>query len=149
MSLADRDLYFVALKVFLEKDRKFLITKDGFGDWDIPGGRIRKEEFDTPYEQIIARLMSKELGNNFSYKLGNPIILMRHERVEEAAGNPTVRIFAVGYQASFEKGEINLASHHTKFLWVDPNNFKAEDYFTNGWLKGVREYLELRKNTKT
>jgi len=30
--------------------------------------------------------------------------------------------------------------------WVDPKNFEPEDYFSGGWLKGVKEYLTLREN---
>lgn len=43
MELDQKDLYFVAVKVFLEKEEKFFIIKDGFGKWDIPGGRIKKQ----------------------------------------------------------------------------------------------------------
>ncbi len=143
--MAEKDQYFVAVKVFLEKDNKFLILKDGFGQWDIPGGRIKKDEFETPLEQIVSRKMSEELGNNFKYTLGEPIVFMRHERVESAPGNPTVRIFAVGYQATFDSGEIAIASHHTEILWADINSFKPEEYFTGGWLRGVNEYLEKKR----
>jgi 8-oxo-dGTP pyrophosphatase MutT (NUDIX family) len=139
-----KDLYFVAVKVFLEKAGKFLIFKDGFDQWDLPGGRIKKDEFDTPLEQILARKISEELGD-IKYTLGKPVVFMRHERVEEAPGNPTVRIFAVGYQAILGEGEVKMPSHHTEMLWVDPNNFKPEDYFTDGWLKGVKEYIVLRE----
>ena len=142
----DKDLYFVAVKVLLEKDDKFLIFKDGFGQWDIPGGRIKKDEFEVPMEQIIARKIVEELGDNFKYTLGKPILFMRHERVENTPGNPTVRIFAVGYQATLDSGEPETRSHHTQMLWADPNNFKPEDYFTGGWLKGVQEYIALKKD---
>ncbi len=147
MQSEPKDLYFIAVKVFLEKDNKFLIFKDGFGQWDIPGGRIKKDEFDTPLEQIVERKMAEELGANFQYKLGKPIVFMRHERTESVEGNPTVRIFAVGYQAKFLGGEIKLASHHTEILWVDIKTGKPEDYFTGGWLRGVQEYLTIRKST--
>src|SRR3989344_1927750 len=30
-----KDTYFVAVKVFLEKDGKLLILRDNFGDWDL------------------------------------------------------------------------------------------------------------------
>ncbi len=142
----DKDLYFVAIKVFLEKDGKFLIFKDGFGQWDIPGGRLKPDEFDVPLEDIIKRKMSEELGENIKYTLGKPIVLMRHERIENTPDNPTVRIFAVGYQATLEEGDPEMNSHHTEIFWADPNNFNPEDYFTGGWLKGVKEYLELKKN---
>lgn len=146
MQSSDKDFYQMAVKVFLEKDGKFLIMKDGFGQWDLPGGRITKKEFETPLEGIVARKMSEELGNDFTYKLGNPIAFMRHERKESTPGNPKVRIFAIGYPAIFQEGAIHLSSHHTEELWVDPNTFHPEDYFTGGWLKGIQEYIALYKS---
>ncbi len=100
-----------------------------------------------PIEHVVDRKMKEELGD-VHYTLGKPVVFMRHERVEQSEGNPTVKIFAVGFQASFEGGEIQLPSHHTEMLWVDPKDFKPEDYFTGGWLKGVREYLEKTKYNK-
>ena len=146
MQANEKDLYFVAVKVFLEKDGKFLILKDGFDEWDIPGGRIKRDEFETPLEKVIVRKISEELGTNITYKLGKPIVFMRHERVEKAPGNPTVRIFAIGYQATLENGEVEMTSHHTDMRWVDIRDFKPEDHFTGGWLKGIQEYLELNRN---
>jgi ADP-ribose pyrophosphatase YjhB (NUDIX family) len=143
MESKEKDLYFIALKVFLERQGKFLILKDGYGEWDIPGGRLTKEEFGTSFEAILSRKMHEELGSSVRYSLGNPVVFMRHERVEVAPGNPTVRIFAVGYQATLEEGEVLLTSHHTEMLWADIHDFKPENYFTGGWLKGVQDYLEL------
>lgn len=81
MNTKEKDSYFVAVKIFLEKDGKFLIMKDNFGDWDLPGGRIKKDEFETSLEDIIARKMNEEVGNDIKYKLGKPVVFMRHERV--------------------------------------------------------------------
>lgn len=143
-----RDMYFVAVKVFLEKDGKLLIFKDNFNDWDLPGGRIKPEEFEKPLEEIIKRKMSQELGNDIEYIVGKPLLFMRHERVENAPGNPTVRIFAIGYPANLLKGEIKLSPRHVEMRWVDPKTFKPEECFTGGWLKGVQEYLSIRNNLK-
>lgn len=141
----DKDTYFVAVKVFLEREGKLLILKDNFGDWDLPGGRIKKDEFETPLDQIIKRKMSEELGDDVRYTIGKPVVFMRHERQEAISGNPTVRIFAVGYSGTLNGGEIKISQRHTEFLWVDPKNFKPENYFKGGWLKGVQEYLALRE----
>ncbi|MFA7216841.1 MAG: NUDIX domain-containing protein [Candidatus Paceibacterota bacterium] len=141
----NKDLYFVAVKVFMEKDGKLLIMKDNFGCWDLPGGRIKLDEFETSLDDIIKRKMKEELGENIEYEIGKPVIFMRHERIESSPGNPTVRIFAVGYEGKLLGGEIKLSERHTEMLWVDPDNFKPEDYFTGGWLKGVKEYLNLKK----
>lgn len=144
MDIDLKDKYFVAVKVFLEKDGKLLILKDNFGDWDLPGGRIKKDEFDIPLDQVIRRKMSEELGDNVKYNIGKPIIFMRHERVEQSEGNPTVRIFAVGYEGVLQDGEIKLSERHPEMLWVNPKDFEPEKYFVRGWLKGVREYLNIR-----
>ena len=144
MDVGQKDTYFVAVKVFLEKDGKLLILKDDFGDWDLPGGRIKKDEFDVPFEQIIRRKMLEELGNEIQYEIGKPLVLMRHQRIEQVPGNPTVRIFAIGYGGVLNKGAIHLSKRHPEMSWVDPRDFKPEKYFKGGWLKGVQEYLNIR-----
>lgn len=144
MDIEEKDLYFVAVKVFLERDGKLFIFKDRYGEWDLPGGRIRKNEFHTPLEEVLQRKISEELGDNIKYAIGKPIVFMRHERREASLGNPLVRIFAIGYLATLLSGEIHLSDQHTEMQWVDPKNFKPEDYFSGGWLEGVKEYLRIR-----
>ena len=42
----EKDLYFVAVKIFILNNKgELLITKDKFGDWDIPGGRGTEDDF--------------------------------------------------------------------------------------------------------
>ncbi len=146
MSIQEKDTYFVAVKVFLEKEGKFLVMKDNFGDWDLPGGRIKKDEFEAPLESIITRKMSQEVGSEVKYEVGKPIVFLRHERIEASPGNPTVRIFAIGYPATWKSGSIKLSERHTEILWADPKTFKPEDYFKGGWLKGVQEYIAIRNS---
>ena len=137
----EKDLYFVAVKLLLRDGDKLLITHDIFGAWDIPGGRIKKEEFDTPLESVIERKVREELGSEVKYELGEPKIFFRHERQEDGLDGQTVRIFAVGYEAKYTGGDIKLGEHHDKMEWVDLKTFKPEDYFTGGWLAGIQEYL--------
>jgi 8-oxo-dGTP pyrophosphatase MutT (NUDIX family) len=137
----DKDLYFVAVKLLLRDDDKLLITHDIFGDWDIPGGRIKKDEFEAPLESVIKRKIKEELGPAVKYKLGQPKVFFRHERKEQRLGE-MVRIFAVGYEAEYLGGEITLGDHHDKSEWVDIKSFKTDEYFTGGWLKGLQEYLQ-------
>ncbi len=139
-----KDLYYVAVKVFLEHDGKLFIFKDKFGDWDLPGGRIRKDEFDAPLDKIIKRKMSEELGDSVRYEIGKPVVFFRHERTEASSGQP-VRIFGVGYEGKMMSGEIKMSELHIESEWVDIATFEPEKYFTGGWLKGVREYLTLQR----
>lgn len=116
--ILQKDTYFVAVKLFLEKDGKLFIFKDKFGAWDLPGGRIKKHEFETPLKEIIARKMSEEVGFEFQYKIEDrPVVLMRHERVEASPGNPVVRIFGIG---------IALA-----MVWYLNRGTKADDWWCN------------------
>ncbi len=143
MPINDKDSYFVAVKVFLEKDGNFLVMKDNFGDWDLPGGRIKKDEFETPLEDVVVRKMNQEVGADLKYKLGKPIVFMRHERIEDSTKEPA-RIFAIGYQATWISGEVKTSDRHTQVLWADQKTFKPEDYFKRGWLKGVRDYMRRK-----
>jgi 8-oxo-dGTP pyrophosphatase MutT (NUDIX family) len=136
----DKDLYFVAVKLFLRDGDKLLITHDIFGAWDLPGGRIRKDEFEKPLDAVIARKIYEELGPEAKYEVGEPKVFFRVQRKEEST-REQVRIFAVGYDAKYLSGEIKLGNHHDKMEWVNINNFKPEEYFTGGWLSGVQEYL--------
>ena len=146
MSRKQQDMSFVAVKIVLYKDGKFLVMKDNFGDWDLPGGRLLPSEFTTPLADVVTRKIQEELGENVQYTLGRPVVHMRHERVEQTEGNPTVRIFAVGYEAVIDSGEIQLSSRHTEMMWADPKTFAAEKYFTGGWLEGVQEYQSLQSD---
>ncbi|MFA6099169.1 MAG: NUDIX domain-containing protein [Patescibacteria group bacterium] len=141
-----KDRYFVAVKVFLEKGGKLLILKDAYGHWDLPGGRIKRNEFDAPLDQIIKRKLSEELGLDLKYELcPSPEIFMRHKREEQMGDDPEARIFALGYIATLEAGIIKLSDAHTETKWIEPEAFVPEDYFSGGWLDGVRQYIYIKK----
>lgn len=144
MTTSERDLYYVAVKVFLERKGKFFIFKDRYGDWDIPGGRIQKREFNVPLEEIVKRKMREELGPSVKYRLGKPLVFMRHERIEDST-KQRVKIFSVGYTAALLSGEIKLSGQHRESKWASIQSFNPAGYFTGGWLNGVREYLKLRR----
>lgn len=141
----NKDLYHVAVKLLLRDGDKLLITHDIYKAWDLPGGRIKKDEFDKPLEGVIERKMNEELGGDIQYELDDPIVFFRVERLEFNTSEQ-VRIFAIGYEARYLGGEIRLGEHHDKMEWVDVNSFKPEDYFEGGWLLGVREYLAKIKS---
>lgn len=140
----ERDLYYIAVKVLLRDKGMLLVTHDIFGAWDIPGGRIRENEFETPIEKIIERKIKEELGPQVTYSIGKPIVTFRVERVEQTL-QKKVRIFAVGYEANYLGGEITLGEHHDEMKWVDTKTYDPSQDFTGGWLKGVQEYLQLTR----
>lgn len=135
-----KDLYFVAVKLLLRNGDKLLITHDIFGEWDLPGGRIRVDEFNKPLESVIDRKINEELGPEVNFELGKPTVFFRVQRIEQP-GDRQTRIFAIGYEAKYLGGEIKLGKHHDKMEWVNINLFQPKKYFTGGWLLGVEEYL--------
>ncbi|HNX10996.1 MAG TPA: NUDIX domain-containing protein [bacterium] len=142
----EKDLYFVAVKVFLTDEAgRLLITKDRFGDWDLPGGRLRGDDFFEALEDVAARKISQELGGEVRYELGRPLVFMRHERQEILASGERAlrRIFAIGYEAKYLGGEIGLGQNHENYEWVDAKTFNPEDYFSGGWLQGVKDYQAI------
>lgn len=141
----EKDLYFVAVKLLIRDGDRLLITHDIFKAWDLPGGRIKKDEFKADLSSVIERKMGEELGEDFRYTVGKPVVFFRVERQEHGLDGQTVRIFAVGYEAKFEGGEIAMGKNHDKYEWVDVRSFKPESYFDGGWLTGVQEYLALTK----
>ena len=125
-----KDLYFVAVKVFLEDGKgNLFIFKDRFGDWDLPGGRLLQDEFSVPLEEVVARKLKKELGVETKWQLGEPAVFMRHERDEIFADGKREkrRIFAIGYKAKYLGGEVNLGKNHTESKWVPLEMFKPEE----------------------
>jgi ADP-ribose pyrophosphatase YjhB (NUDIX family) len=139
----NKDTYFVAVKAMVRRGGDLLITHDVFGQWDLPGGRLRPEDFEAPLDAVLARKMREELGDEFRYALGDPRIFFRHERAEHGLGDRRVRIFAVGYEAEYVDGPITLGPSHDRYLWLDASRFSADDYFEGGWLSGVREYQQM------
>jgi len=143
------DSYFIVVKAFLvDAEGRLLITKDRFGYWDIPGGRLREGDFNLPLEKVLDRKLKEELGDAVNYELGEPVVFMRHEREEilPDGSKDMRRIFAIGYQAQYLEGNIQLGASHKKFEWVPLDTFVPEDYFKGGWLKGVKEFQEKNSN---
>jgi hypothetical protein len=145
MDSKSKDSYFVAVKLFVRDGDKLLILHDIFGSWDLPGGRIKKDEFNTPLKDVITRKIHEELGGSIKIKVGQSNgIFFRVERWEEGL-DMTVRIFAVGYNANYLGGEVEVGKHMEKYKWVDVKTFKPEEYFKGGWLVGVQEYLDKER----
>lgn len=148
MSLG-KDSYFVAVKLLLRDGEKLLITHDIWDAWDLVGGRLRPEDFETSLPEVIGRKVKEELGPQAQYALGKPVVFFRHQRAETGLNNQLVRIFAVGYEAKYLGGKITLGEHHDKMLWVNINTFTPSKYFTGGWLKGVEEYISGLNDSST
>jgi 8-oxo-dGTP pyrophosphatase MutT (NUDIX family) len=142
----NKDTYFVAVKLFLERDGgSLLVFKDRFGAWDLPGGRLLPDEFETPLSDVLRRKVAEELGREITYDIGDPVVFMRHQRIEERVGRPVVRIFAIGYRGHYLRGPIRLSAQHIEFKWVPVSTYDPATDFAGGWLRGMQDYLKLQR----
>lgn len=136
------------MKALVRNGDKLLITHDIFGAWDIPGGRIKKDEFEKPLEQVLERKLREELGDDVVYEIGDSKVFFRVERLEQGI-DTTARIFGIGYEVRYISGEISLGEHHDELRWVDVATFQPEELFGSGWEVGLKQYLEdVRQQTK-
>jgi 8-oxo-dGTP pyrophosphatase MutT (NUDIX family) len=151
MEINGKDVYFIAVKALLRDGDKLLVTHDIYDQWDLPGGRLKKDEFRADFRDVLARKIREELGDDVRYLVDeNPSVFFRVERTEhlETGGEIPARIFGLGFEAAYEGGEIKLGEHHDKAEWFDTNGFEPEKYLTGGWEVGVREYIEREKHRK-
>ncbi len=139
--------FHVSLK-FIVKDKKgrILLLKmpansSMAGFYDFPGGRISKNEVDSPFSKIIKRELCEELGNKFSYKIAEiPVAISRHDYVSKIT-NKKQYIFWVFFEANLNKGEITLSEEHEDYSWIKITKRNYKKYFIRGPLKGMKHYL--------
>jgi hypothetical protein len=140
---ASKENWFVAVKILLRKGDELLVLRDIFGDGDIPGGRLRKDDFETPLLEVLKRKVTEEVGPDISYTITyeNPVCTFRHERFEVGSGEVR-RIFALGFEALYERGAIETGDYIESHTWIDLRTAQLSDYLEGGWLKGVEEYVQ-------
>ena len=139
-----KDEYLVAIKLLLRDGDKLLITHDTFGQWDLPGGRIRRDQFDTPIEEVLSGKILEELGPDLAYQLGEIKTTFRIERSEVGRGDEKVRIFGVGYEAKYLNGDITLGEFHDRFEWINIKTVNLADYSSvSGWVEKLDDYIKM------
>lgn len=133
-------MYHVGLKILLRKGGEFLFLKSIDGaHWDLPGGRIDDAEHETPLEEILAREVREEIGEEIKYKLGKPILQFRRHFAKKGW-----HIFLTVHEAEYVSGEIRLSSEHGGFQWITPEKFRKfaeNDFFSAEEYKALPEYL--------
>lgn len=142
-----KDEYLVAVKLLLFKDGKLLVLKDQWDSWDIPGGRIRKDQFDVPLETVLREKIDVELGKNVEYNLKGIATTLRLEREEVGRNGERVRIFAVCYEAEYISGEIIGGDYIPHHEWIDLKTADLNDYSDgDSWVIQLKEYqAQLQK----
>ncbi len=151
ISTSSIDSYQVSLKLILENDDgKILVMPTPFergqgGKFDIPGGRIDENEFNTPFEKIILREITEELGDNVKIDIiPTPIGISRNKM--SVANKKDIHILFVFFKGIFRGGKIQIDEDHTGFDWIDPSNAKYSDSFISGIYSIIQSYRITKSN---
>jgi len=149
--MPNRDFYQVSLKVILKNKEGEALILNGHPKgscayfYDLPGGRIDKDEFTVPLTEITRREVIEEIGNVEMTIDPKPVALGRHfVPASMASENTDLRILCVFFEAAFIGGDIVVSKEHDGFRWVNLAEIELEKFFVSGILEGIRMYLGIR-----
>jgi 8-oxo-dGTP pyrophosphatase MutT (NUDIX family) len=140
----------ISLKLILENEKGEILgmecINEGYlaGYYDLPGGRINSEELRTSFEEIIARELAEEVGENVKYELDmRPVSICKQPYFSKSLGRDNC-IFMILFKAKYLGGDIRISDEHIGFKWLDLKKEPASKYFTQSFLDGVMAYLESK-----
>ncbi|MCL5010981.1 MAG: NUDIX hydrolase [Patescibacteria group bacterium] len=146
---SEKDFYQVSLKVFLKNEKGEVLglkaAKGGIYDgfYDLPGGRINIDEFETPFADIVKRELREEIGNVDYDLVLNPVAFARNENPNKKSPlGGLVHMFNIFFEASYKSGEIEISEEHIGFEWIKLEKETLNKYFKLAVFKGAQAYLE-------
>ena len=141
--MPQKDFYQISLKIILKNDKnEILILKDletsSFaGFYDLPGGRIDKDEFSTPFPEIIKREIKEECGNIKILLNKTPVATGRHLISKEKE----IHVLYLFFEARLLEGKIIISDEHEEYKWIKLDEINPEEYFKSGILEGIEMYI--------
>jgi len=142
----DYATYWVALKILLEKDGRFLfLNSSSSGLLDLPGGRADNDEYEVPLKKILAREIKEELGSKIKYSLGEVIFQCRRYHTGRKMYN-----FLIVFGAKYLSGPVKLSFEHSKYQWLDPKTykFKEKEFYSKEEYQAFKEYFKGLEGSK-
>lgn len=150
------DFYQVSLKLILKnKSGEILILKavgDGTyaGFYDFPGGRIRRDEFETSIVEVLKREVVEEIGAVDFEINQNPVAYGRHSipamaqprSIAAINQGEDIHVLYLFFEGNFLDGNIVISKEHTDYKWVKLEDLELEKYFKSGILEGIKMYLK-------
>ncbi len=131
--------YQITLKLLLKKNDKYLFLRNQSGKkYDLPGGRIDKDELRLSLDKILKREVVEELGKDLEYKIGKPAMMFRRY-----FDNDELKVFVIVYEAEYISGEIKLSDEHSSMEWIEANKpeLKKEDFFNEEEYQAFIDYI--------
>lgn len=149
--MKQKDLYQIALKAILKNEKQEILILSAVstgtfkGFYDLPGGRIDIDEFETDVTEILKREIKEELGSiNFAIK-DIPVSYGRHRIPYNLSGDDMEKhVFYLFFEVEYLSGDIKISEEHTGYKWIDLKNIDLEKTFTSGILEGIKKYILIK-----
>jgi len=105
------------------------------GFYDLPGGRIDNDEFETSFSEIISREIKYQLQQK-------PVAVGRHLiPASMTSSGKGVHILYLFFEADYRSGKITISDEHIGYKWINLKKIYLDEYFTSGILEGIKMYL--------
>lgn len=131
----DNDLLiYIGQKAFIDKDGEVLILTDPKIGLDFPGGKVRKDEDDL--KEALKREVREETG--LEIEVGELFSSWMIEFPKDYRKQN--KVFLVGYKCKYISGKVKLSHEHTKYSWVNKNNYKKTKDGSN-YFKALDKYF--------
>lgn len=142
----EHQTFHVGLKAFIADGKKLLIVQDPEGQWELPGGRVEKQEIFKPFERILERETLEELGEQFEYETG-PIFHAwvrkpdPSENIAQVYRDNDFCIFLVGIRCTYKTGDVVLSPEHKSFRWITQEEIDTIE-FENTYKDAIQYYFQ-------
>ncbi len=140
------DTFHVSQKLFIiNGKRELLILKSANNPfYDVPGGRLDKDEFNSPLLDSLRREIREELGRGVSLTIQKGVVALARDCLwNKVLGRLDYErhVFLLFYEAQYQGGEIMLSDEHESYKWVKIATFNPVNMFKPGTEQAIREYL--------
>jgi|SRR3989338_6128600 len=138
------EFYQVSLKAIIRRaDGKILCLNGKIATsfesyYDLPGGRIDRDEFKNPFVEILQRELKEEIGNVPVSISSTPCALGRHWSLD---GYPVLYVFFPA-ECLEPFDDVSVSHEHEGFSWLSITEENVKDYFVSGILEGVKQYIQ-------
>lgn len=120
----------VGQKAFIERDGELLVLTDPVYGNDFPGGKVKKGE--KNFLEALKREVNEETG--LDIEVLEPFNTWYFEWPPNHR-NAGKKAIVIDYRCRYISGNVTLSNEHTKYMWVNKNNyldhFKETDIFFN------------------
>jgi 8-oxo-dGTP diphosphatase len=149
----EKDFYQVSLKAILRNSHGEVLLLGGIpnetytGYFDLPGGRIDINEFNTPFKDILKREIFEELSIRDVEISNEPVAIGRHEIEPKYSKTHTaIRVLYIFFEAKLLSGEPVLSREHSSIRWVNLSKINTAELFKSGIRQGIEMYLSRIKH---